>query len=128
MDEKLDLSALASSDGRIGDAVSKLLARPDLVMNIANELGLLGGEEGKEKEEKTPTSEQKEEKTPAGKALEDASEKSDRKKLLLALRPYLSESRREALDMMVSLESFGKILSGIDTNTLARLLTGGKNV
>lgn len=125
MDEKLDLSALASSDGRIGDAVSKLLARPDLVMNIANELGLLAGETGKEKEEKHASAEQN---APAEKGLAEASEKSDRKKLLLALRPYLSESRREALDMMVSLESFGKVLSGIDPNTLARLLAGGKNV
>ena len=127
MDDKLDLSSLANADSGIGDAVSKLLARPDLISNIAKELGLSGGE--REDAEKGSLSEEK--KSPAAqeivndRARDHKGEVSDKKKLLLALRPYLNEKRREALDMMVNIESIGKLVGNIDPSTIAKLLGGG---
>lgn len=133
MDGNLDLSALASSDGAIGDAVSKLLSRPDLLMNIASELGLSGGavkseekqednrEDGNRSDHSLLESDGIKEKTP-----DKGSD--DKKKLLYALRPYMSPKRREALDMMIRLESIGRLVGNIDPQALIGLLGGGKNV
>ena len=51
----------------------------------------------------------------------------DRERLLLALKPYLSEKRRSAIDVMINLGSLGGLVSNLDPNILKTLL-GGKNV
>jgi len=152
MDDKLDLSglsSLASSDSGIGDAVSKLLSRPDLIMNIANELGLGRGDSNAPEEEGKATGDRKELKD--GKSIVEESgdsiltagkdngaysqgkprkgeNYSDKKKLLLALRPYMSERRREAVDMMINLESIGDLVGKLDPGLILRMLGGEKNV
>lgn len=133
MDGNLDLSALASSDGAIGDAVSKLLSRPDLLMNIASELGLSGGAvKNEEKHEDNRENGNRSDSPPAEPVSikEKTPDKGsdDKKKLLYALRPYMSPKRREALDMMISLESIGRLVGNIDPQALIGLLGGGKNV
>lgn len=133
MDGNLDLSALASSDGAIGNAVSKLLSRPDLLMNIASELGLSGGAvKNEEKHEDNREDGNRSDSPPAepGSIKEKTPDKGsdDKKKLLYALRPYMSPKRREALDMMISLESIGRLVGNIDPQALIGLLGGGKNV
>ncbi len=40
-----------------------------------------------------------------------------RKRLLIALKPYLSEGRREALDSILAVSQLGDILSGFDKST-----------
>lgn len=124
MDNNLDLSALANADGAVGDAVSKLLARPDLLMNLASELGLAPKNEETQKEDHSvKNDEHKNDAPPISK--HDGGNIPDKKKLLLALRPYVSEKRREALDMMINLDSIGRLVGNIDPSVIMKMLGGG---
>ncbi len=128
MDAEFDLSGiLGGGDSAIGNAMNALLSRPDLIANIASELGLSGNapppEPPKNREEKPP------EKPPE--KPREVKGKSDRDKLLLALRPYLSRERQGAIDMMVSLSSVGSVFGNIDPNIISSVLgavRGEKNV
>jgi len=124
MDNNLDLSALANADGAVGDAVSKLLARPDLLMNLASELGLAPkNEEIPNEDYREKNDERKNDAPPISK--QESGNIPDKKKLLLALRPYVSEKRREALDMMINLDSIGRLVGNIDPSVIMKMLGGG---
>ena len=127
MDGGFDLSSLLSSAGSsdaISNAMSILMKKPELIETIANELGLSGGDQKSDvevKEEEVSTASEKAKVQPKN-------EKSgDRERLLLALKPYLSEKRRSAIDVMINLGSLGGLVSNLDPNILKTLL-GGKNV
>ncbi len=116
MSEDIDFSKLFGGENSdaIGNAVNTLLSRPDLVMNIAKELGLSGEAAPKEKNESPPKIE-KEEKKP-----------NDRDKLLLALRPYLNTERQSAIDLMLNLTSVGKLLGNVDPRIISAVIGGMK--
>lgn len=44
----------------------------------------------------------------------EANDSESRKRLLLALKPYLSEGRREALDSILAVSQLGDLLAGFD--------------
>ena len=132
MDNMPDLSALASSDSGIGDMIGKLMSRPDLIQNIASELGLspsstFGSEPPADKKES--------ESAPASASVSfgngDGGKKgktSDKERLLLALKPYLSDKRRDAIDMMLRLDSITSLMGSINPDIIKSLLGGGGNV
>ena len=131
MDNLPDLSALASSDSGIGDMIGKLMSRPDLIQNIASELGLAPSappaEEKKAqngKDDTIPAS--------APSPFESRGEKkgktSDKERLLLALKPYLSDKRRDAIDMMLKLDSLTSLMGSINPDVIKTLLGGDGNV
>ncbi len=132
MDNMPDLSALASSDSGIGDMIGKLMARPDLIQNIASELGLSSPDssveqqtERKEPNAAIPTSAP----SPIGSGdLGKKGKTSDKERLLLALKPYLSDKRRDAIDMMLKLDSLTSLMGSINPDIIKTLLGGGGNV
>ncbi len=117
MDDRGDALAGLPTDGAIGDMIGKLLARPDLIKGIADELGLGGAPTQKEPDGDPPL--------PTPKI---SSAESNRSALLCALRPYLNEKRRAALDTIERLGSVGSLLGKTDLSLLASLLGGDKNV
>ena len=127
MDGGFDISSLLSSAGSsdaISNAMSILMKKPELIETIANELGLSGngqkeGDGGNDMATSVPS---EIEKKPS-----ERQKNGDRESLLLALKPYLSEKRQGAIDIMISLGSLGDLVSRIDPNLLKTLL-GGKNV
>lgn len=127
MDTNIDpaemLSSLASGDSPIGEAVSKLLARPDLIMNLAGELGIAPQADVQTDEKNNSDNAENKKTAPPQPKPEEHS--ADKKKLLLALRPYMSEKRREALDMMINLESIGQLVGNIDLSSITKLIGGG---
>lgn len=127
MDTNIDpaemLSSLAGGDSPIGEAVSKLLARPDLIMNLAGELGIAPQADVQTDEKNNSDNAENKKTTSPQPKSEDRS--ADKKKLLLALRPYMSEKRREALDMMINLESIGQLVGNIDLSSITKLIGGG---
>lgn len=126
MDGGFDISSLLSSEGSadaISNAMSILMKKPELIETIANELGLSGnGQKGRDDGAQESGGSSGIEKKPS-----ERQKNGDRDKLLLALKPYLSEKRRGAIDIMISLGSLGDLVSGIDPDLLKTLL-GGKNV
>ena len=128
MDGGFDISSLLSSAGSsdaISNAMSILMKKPELIETIANELGLSGngqkeGDGGNDMATSVVPSEI--EKKPS-----ERQKNGDRESLLLALKPYLSEKRQGAIDIMISLGSLSDLVSRIDPNLLKTLL-GGKNV
>lgn len=125
MDGGIDLSSLLSSAGgsdAISQAMSILMKKPELIDMIAGELS--GGNEKGAQGAKEDGSGEGSEKP---KATQDAQKNGDRERLLLALRPYLSERRQSAIDVMISLGSLGGLVGNIDPN-LIKTLVGGKNV
>ena len=127
MDGGFDISSLLSSAGSsdaISNAMSILMKKPELIETIANELGLSGngqkeGDGGNDMATSVPS---EIEKKPS-----ERQKNGDRECLLLALKPYLSEKRQGAIDIMISLGSLSDLVSRIDPNLLKTLL-GGKNV
>ena len=137
MDDRSDILSTPSFDGALGEAVGKLLSRPDLIANIASELGFSSSrhEEAAAEEKSREVQSVTEIAVDRGRAepvaSRPAAEKDvgdNRKRLLVALRPYMSQSRREAIDMLINLESVGKLIGNIDPQTLTKLFSGGKNV
>lgn len=127
MDGGFDLSSLLSSAGNtdaISNAMNILMKKPELIDTIAKELGLSEGEQNNE--EKGSASETSETSRSAEKPA-GGEKNGDRERLLLALKPYLSETRRSAIDIMISLSSLGGLVGNLDPNILKTLL-GGKNV
>lgn len=125
MDGGIDLSSLLSSAGgsdAISQAMSILMKKPELIDMIAGELS--GGNEKGTRDVKEDGVGEVSEKP---KATQDAKKSGDRERLLLALRPYLSERRQSAIDVMISLGSLGGLVGNIDPN-LIKTLVGGKNV
>ena len=125
MDGGIDLSSLLSSAGgsdAISQAMSILMKKPELIDMIAGELS--GGNEKGTRDVKEDGAGEVSEKP---KATQDAKKSGDRERLLLALRPYLSERRQSAIDVMISLGSLGGLVGNIDPN-LIKTLVGGKNV
>lgn len=121
------LSSLAEGDSPIGDAVSKLLARPDLIMNLASELGISQNDD-RTKNNTSKENDQNDHNSQGGDnrpQQRSDDHPTDKKKLLLALRPYMSEKRREALDMMINLESIGQLVGNIDLSSITKLIGGG---
>lgn len=132
MENMPDLSSLASSDSGIGDMIGKLMSRPDLIQNIASELGLSSSSEtkaepqrDKKESEAIPASSS----SPFGNGDHGRKGKaSDKERLLLALRPYLSDKRRDAVDMMLKLDSLTSLMGSINPDIIKSLLGGGGNV
>ena len=125
MDGGIDLSSLLSSAGgsdAISQAMSILMKKPELIDMIAGELSS-GNEKGTRDVEEDGAGEVSEK----PEATLDAKKSGDRERLLLALRPYLSERRQSAIDVMISLGSLGGLVGNIDPN-LIKTLVGGKNV
>ena len=125
MDGGIDLSSLLSSAGgsdAISQAMSILMKKPELIDMIAGELS--GGNEKGTRDVKEDGAGEVSEKP---EATQDAKKSGDRERLLLALRPYLSERRQSAIDVMISLGSLGGLVGNIDPN-LIKTLVGGKNV
>lgn len=148
MDNGFDLSSLISGDGMgdvISNAMSTLMKRPDLVQTLASELGLssaFSGEDPPAKENSTvkedvaaeQVSAKPEEKKDEGGSREtfahsshkNSGGRSDKERLLLALRPYMSPRRQEAIDMMVQIDAIGSLLGGISPDLLKGLLGGDR--
>ena len=127
MDGGFDISSLLSSAGSsdaISNAMSILMKKPELIETIANELGLsgTGQKEGDGGNDMATSVSSEIEKKPS-----ERQKSGDRESLLLALKPYLSEKRQGAIDIMISLGSLSDLVSRIDPNLLKTLL-GGKNV
>jgi hypothetical protein len=127
MDGGFDISSLLSSAGSsdaISNAMSILMKKPELIETIANELGLSGNgqKEGDGGNDMATSVSSEIEKKPS-----ERQKSGDRESLLLALKPYLSEKRQGAIDIMISLGSLSDLVSRIDPNLLKTLL-GGKNV
>ena len=126
MDGGFDLSSLLSSAGgsdAISNAMNILMKKPELIDTIANELGLSGTPQ-KDAETAQETAEKSSEKE---KTVPNSEKNGDRERLLLALKPYLNEKRRSAIDVMINLGSLGGLVSNLDPNILKTIL-GGKNV
>ena len=127
MDGGFDISSLLSSAGSsdaISNAMSILMKKPELIETIANELGLsgTGQKEGDGGNDMATSVSSEIEKKPS-----ERQKSGDRESLLLALKPYLSEKRQGAIDIMISLGSLSDLVSRIDPNLLKTLL-GGQNV
>ncbi len=123
-DSSFDLSGILGSDtsGAIGNAINTLLSRPDLINNIANELGLGNMQADRPSEtapepRKTPESPKSEPPKTAKKSV------NDKDKLLIALRPYLSPERQSAIDMMLKLDEIGSLVGNIDPKLLNGILS-----
>lgn len=127
MDGGFDLSSLLSSAGgsdAISNAMNILMKKPELIDTIANELGLSGTPQ-KDAETAQETTEYKS--SEKEKTVPNSEKNGDRERLLLALKPYLNEKRRSAIDVMINLGSLGGLVSNLDPNILKTIL-GGKNV
>ena len=101
-----------------------LMKKPELIDTIANELGLSGTPQ-KDAETAQETAEHKS--SEKEKTVPNSEKNGDRERLLLALKPYLNEKRRSAIDVMINLGSLGGLVSNLDPNILKTIL-GGKNV
>ena len=127
MDGGFDLSSVLSSAGN-SDAISKamgiLMKKPELIEMVANELGLSSDGEKSDPEPDKPPEGERQQKV---KTEQENKKTNDRERLLRALRPYLSEKRRGAIDIMISLGSIGDLIGNIDPSILKTLM-GGKNV
>lgn len=133
-DGGFDLSSVLSSQGGMSDAISNamsaLMKRPDLISSIASELGLSGGTEEvpsdpePNKESESAPASADEERKEAQQFKPSAHSHSDKDRLLLALRPYLSPARQEAIDMMINLGSISSLLGNINPELLRSLLGG----
>ena len=91
---------------------------------VANELGLSDGGQKNAENNEAPGADS----APKNTNKVPSKEKNgDRERLLLALKPYLSERRRSAIDVMINLGSIGDLIGNFDPNML-KVLMGGKNV
>lgn len=126
-DGGFDLSSLLSSSGSadaISNAMNILMKKPELIDTIANELGLSGNAQ---KDAETVQEAAVRESSEKEKTVQNGEKNGDRERLLLALKPYLNEKRRSAIDVMINLGSLGGLVSNLDPNILKTIL-GGKNV
>lgn len=127
MDGGIDLSSLLSAAGSsdaISNAMNILMKKPELIEMVANELGFSDGGQKNAENNEAPGADS----APKNTNKVPSKEKNgDRERLLLALKPYLSERRRSAIDVMINLGSIGDLIGNFDPNML-KVLMGGKNV